>query len=310
MTSGRVRRILVKVPGSTSNLGPGFDCMGLALGLCNEVLLEAHPEPGEPVCETAGEGAGRLPSSRENLLLRAASLIIPDLTRHRLVFKARNRVPVSRGLGSSGAAIVAGLLAANHIFGRPRFSLDDLFERAISLEGHPDNVAAAIYGGLVVSVKARAGFIPFPLKPHRSLAAVVCIPELELATAQARAVLPQDYSRRAAVLNVSRALVLSSALERGLWDRLEEAMADEFHQPYRADLVPGFEDVLAAARDHGVCGAALSGAGSTMLALCRRGPGAAAIGRAMQAAFARHRVKSRFLVLPVDRRGARLSRPR
>ncbi|MBI4678073.1 MAG: hypothetical protein HY748_10870 [Elusimicrobia bacterium] len=117
--SARVRRILVKVPGSTSNIGPGFDCLGLSVGLYNDVLLEAHPEPGEPVCETEGEGAGRLPSGRENILLRAASLIIPDLTRHRLVFKAHNRVPISRGLGSSGAAAVAGLLAANHIFGRP-----------------------------------------------------------------------------------------------------------------------------------------------------------------------------------------------
>ncbi|MBI5625371.1 MAG: homoserine kinase [Elusimicrobia bacterium] len=310
MASRRIRRILIQVPASTSNLGPGFDCVGMALGLCNDVLLEAHPDPGEPVCETAGEGAGRLPSGRENLLLRAASLILPDLTRRRLVFKSRNRIPISRGLGSSGAAIVAGLLGANHVFGKPRFSLDDLFERAISLEGHPDNVAAALFGGLVVSVKSRLGFIPYPLRPHRSLAAVVCVPDIELATAQSRAVLPQDYSRRAAVLNVSRALVLSSALERGLWDRLEEAMADEFHQPYRADLVPGFEDVLAAARDHGDCGAALSGAGSSVVALCRRGPCTAAIGRAMQAAFTRHRVKSRFLVLPVHREGARLSRPK
>ncbi|MBI4679101.1 MAG: homoserine kinase [Elusimicrobia bacterium] len=309
MSTARVRRIMVKVPGSTSNIGPGFDCLGLAVRLHNEVILEAHPAPGEPICETAGEGGGSLPSGRENLLLRAASLIIPDLTRNRLVFKAFNRVPVSRGIGSSGAAVVAGLLAANHIFGKPRFSLDDLFERAISLEGHPDNVAAAIYGGCVVSVKARAGFIPFPLKPHRDLAVVLCVPEMELSTAQARAVLPQDYSRRAAVLNVSRALILSSALERGLWDRLPEAMADEFHQPYRADLLPGFEDVLAAARDHGECGAALSGAGSSMLALCRRGPGAVKIGRAMSEAFSRHRVKSRVLVLRVDRRGARISRP-
>lgn len=310
MSTPRLRRILVRVPASTSNIGPGFDCLGLAVSLYNEVLLEAHPDPGEPVCETSGEGAGKLASGRENLLLRAASLILPDLTRHRLVFKAFNRIPISRGIGSSGAAIVGGLLAANHIFGKPRFSRDDLFERAISLEGHPDNVAASIYGGCVVSVKSRTGFIPFPLRPHRGLGVVLCVPELELSTAQARAVLPPDYSRRAAILNVSRALILSSAIERGLWDRLEEAMADEFHQPYRADLLPGFEDVLAAARDHDGCGAALSGAGSSMLALCRKGPGAAGIGRAMQAAFARHRVKSRVMVLPIDHRGARIMRPR
>ncbi|MBI5208377.1 MAG: homoserine kinase [Elusimicrobia bacterium] len=302
----KVRRIRVRVPGSTSNLGPGFDCLGLALGLHNDVVLEVHPDPGEPVCETVGEGAGTLALGRENMLLRAASLVIPDLTRHRLVFKSENRIPVSRGIGSSGAAIVAGLFAANLAFGKPRFSDSELFERAVSLEGHPDNVAASIYGGLVASVKANAGCRPFPLKPHPDLRAVVCVPDFELPTAQARAALPPEYTRRAAVLNVSRALVLSSSLERGLWDRLAEAMEDDLHQPYRAHLVPGFHDVLAAARGAGTCGAALSGAGPSMLALTRKGPGAEKIGRAMKAAFSRHRVKSRCLVLPVDHRGVRV----
>ena len=299
-------RVAVRVPASTSNLGPGFDCLGLALKLYNELRVEKLSERGAPVVEIAGEGAGSLPRGPENLMVRAAQSVLAGRCANRLVFKCVNRIPLARGLGSSAAAITAGLFAANRLLRPAPFTPEELLARAIELEGHPDNVTPAIFGGAAVSVKGPAGVRRFSLKTHPDLAAVVCIPDFELATARARAVLPASFPREAAVENVSRAMLLASALERGRWADLAEAMGDRLHQPFRAALIPGFSDVLTAALRAGVCGAALSGSGPTLLALCRRGQRARAIGAAMRKAFAAHGVTSRALVLAVDRRGIRV----
>lgn len=296
------RSVRVRVPASTSNLGPGFDCLGLALGLYNELRLEVQPGRGEPAVEISGEGEKTLPRDGRNLIVRAALTVLADRVEGRLVFRAENRIPLARGLGSSAAAIVAGLYAANSFLPSP-LSRSELFRYALTLEGHPDNVAAAIQGGLVLSLKEHKDTRAYPLKAHKDLTAVLCVPDFELPTEEARAVLPHTVLRDQAVANISRTALLVAALEQGRWEWLGRSMEDEIHQPYRSPLVKGLRDVISAARAEGPCGAALSGAGPSVLALCRKGAHAAGIGEAMRAAFKSHDVESRFLVLPVDRKG-------
>jgi homoserine kinase len=302
-----LQRVKVTVPASTSNIGPGFDCLGMALGLSNELVLEKHSEDGPPEVEIRGEGAQSLPKDKTNLMVRAAATVIAGRFSNRLVFKAVNRIPLARGLGSSAAAAVAGIFAADRLLKPSPLTEERLLEYAVVLEGHPDNVTPAVRGGVTLSIKERKGTLNLSLKPHKDLAAVVCIPDFQLETAKARAVLPDTVLREAAVENVARAMLLASAIERGRWEDLAAAMGDRLHQPYRAPLIPGFRDVVKAALDAGTCGAALSGSGPSVLALCRRGPQTKAIGEAMVAAFAANKVSSRAEVLPLERRGARVS---
>ena len=294
-----MKRVKVRVPATTSNLGPGFDCLGMALSLYNELTLEMHEDSGDPVVEIEGEGAAALPRSRENIMVRAAKAVLAGRRHGRLVFKCVNRIPIARGLGSSASAVVAGLLAGNQLLGDAALATDQLVEYATTLEGHPDNAAPALLGGLVTCVRRHRNLITYRLNPHPDLRAVVCIPTFELPTATARSVLPHTYLRDDAVDNVARALILSSALEQGHWDRLAVAMEDRFHQPYRCSLIKGMSSVIRAAQEAGSCGAALSGAGSTMLALGPAGPDLDAIALAMQKAFFEQGVQSRSLVLTV-----------
>jgi homoserine kinase len=295
-----VARARVRVPASTSNLGPGFDCLGLALGLYNELTLELHDEPGDVVVQIEGEGAKTLPRDKTNLIVKAAKKVLPpDAAGRKLVFKSVNCIPTGRGLGSSAAAILAGLFGANHLVRPQLHKREELIDLACEMEGHPDNVTAAALGGLVVCADGQA----YPLKPHPKLAAVVCSPDFELSTAKSRKAVPKKFSREDAVFNAARALLLGSAIERGDWARLGVAMEDRLHQPYRAKLVPGLEDVIAAARDAGSCGASLSGAGPSVVALCQSGLRAVLVGKRMKEAFQKKGVKSNSLVLNCDAAG-------
>jgi len=295
-------RVSVSVPASTSNLGPGFDCLGLALGLRNELSLELRDEKGPAVVEVRGEGEKSLPRGETNLIVQAARLVLPRRSPGRLYFRALNRVPLARGLGSSAAAAVAGLWAAAHLFGTLRRSEDELEKLAVSLEGHPDNVAPCVHGGLTASL---AGLGAQRLNLHPSLRAVVCVPAFELETKRARAVLPKSVPLADAVFNASRAILLGRALETGRTSHLAELMADRLHQPYRARLVPGLADALASAVKAGAAGAALSGSGPSVFAFVEAGVGAR-VGAAMVRAFARRRVKAKALALEIDRQGVRI----
>ncbi len=295
-------RVSVSAPASTSNLGPGFDCLGLALGLRNELSLELRDEKGPAVVEVRGEGEKTLPRGETNLIVRAARLVLPRRAPGRLYFRALNRVPLARGLGSSAAAAVAGLWAAAHLFGTLRLSEDELEKLAVSLEGHPDNVAPCVHGGLTASL---SGLGAQRLNLHPSLGAVVCVPAFELETKKARAVLPESVPLADAVFNASRAILLGRALETGRTSHLAELMTDRLHQPYRARLVPGLADALASAVKAGAAGAALSGSGPTVFAFVDEGR-APRVGAAMVRAFARRRVKAKWLALDVDRQGVRI----
>ncbi len=307
MTKEKVlARVTVTAPASTSNLGPGFDCLGLALGLRNELTLELHDASGPPVVEIEGAGAETLPRGEANMLVHAARQSLPQGLPGRLVFKARNRVPLARGLGSSAAAIVSGLWAGAHLLGTLQRSEDDLEQMAVTLEGHPDNIAPCVHGGMTASFTVDGRARAQRLVVHPALSTVVCIPDFELSTKKARSVLPETVFLADSVFNTARALLLVRALESGHVSRLPELMKDRLHQPYRAKLVPGLEDALAAAVQAGAAGASLSGSGPTVFAFVEGRN--AAVGEAMVKAFAKHGTASRWLSLPVDHQGVRVER--
>lgn len=305
--SKTLARVTVTVPATTSNLGPGFDCLGLALSLRNELTLELRDESGPADVEISGEGAETLPRDEHNVMVKAARLILPKSLPGRLHFKCVNRIPLARGLGSSAAAAVAGLWASSHLFGTLRTSEDKLEAMAVELEGHPDNVAPCVHGGLTASLIEDGRSRANRLNIHPSLSAVVCIPEFELATKKARAALPDKVPMADAVFNLSRALLLTRALEVGRTNRLAGLMDDRLHQPYRAKLVPGLREAVEAAVAAGAAGAALSGSGPTVFAFVEANR-AAHVGSAMKHAFATKDVGSRWLHLEVDRQGVRIER--
>lgn len=299
--------ISVSVPASTSNLGPGFDCLGLALDLRNELTVELEDGRGPALVEIEGEGASTLPRGEANLIVKAARMMLPRRLPGRLVFKAVNRIPLARGLGSSAAAVVAGLWAGAHLFGNLRRREDELEALAVELDGHPDNVAPCVHGGLTVSLLSDGRPRAHRLQLHPRFSAVVCVPAFELSTRKARAALPKEVPIADAVFNSSRAILLARALETGRAAHLADLMQDRLHQPYRARLVPGLREALAAAISAGAAGAALSGSGPSVFAFVS-GDAAPRVGEAMKRAFAKSRVASLWLALDVDHQGVLVER--
>lgn len=305
-----VSRVRVRVPATTSNLGPGFDVVGMALSLhCDLDLRIDRSRRGPATVEYSGEGEGAVDTGEKNLIVRAFRDLLP---KHRLPFALRfivkNEIPLARGLGSSAAARLAGLLAAaaarDFKFARPETAL----ARAVSLEGHPDNCVPAFFGGFRVSVAGEDPMIHFPVRVPKSLGVVVCVPDFEVSTEKARKAMPAKVPVRTAVDASGRLALLLYALESGSFGLLKKAMRDTLHEPHRAKLIPGYERVRAAAERHGAYGACLSGSGSTVLALTPKSPRQqAAIGRAMMRAFHRTGARARALTLETDLRGTKLS---
>jgi homoserine kinase len=294
-------RVRVRVPATSANLGPGFDALGLALALHNEVTIE---EADRVSVAVEGEGSGRLDVGAKNVVARGAALAFeiagrafPGARLHCV-----NRIPLSRGLGSSAAAWVGGLLAANALLGEP-LDRDGLLAAATRAEGHPDNVAAALLGGLTVSCADGARVIAVSLPVPREIEWVVLLPETESSTREARAVLPESVPRADAIFNVQRVSLLLAALGTGRTDLLELAMQDRLHQPYRVRLFPWMDAVAAAGRGAGALGCVLSGAGPSMLAAVRP-RGGESVARAMEEALRAAGIAGRALHLPVDPGGA------
>ncbi len=295
----------VIVPATSANLGAGFDCLGLALSLYNR--LRVSPAARLTI-QIVGEGMGELPEGGESLVWRSACRLFRHLGVNPppVQIRMQNAIPLSRGLGSSSAAIVGGLLLANHLTGE-RLDRAQLLALATELEGHPDNVAPAIFGGLTVSAHAGAQVeslcYPFPAE----LQLVVCIPRFQLSTKLARQVLPATVAHADAVFNLSRAALLLAALHQRRFDLLGLCTADRLHQPHRLGLIPGGEAALLAAQQAGAAAATISGAGPTMLAIIPPAASSAAVGEAMVAAFAEAGVEARQLGLKIDQRGARVA---
>jgi homoserine kinase len=266
--------VTVRVPATTANLGPGFDCLGMALDLWNEIRVT----PADHVSvSVTGEGEDTLPSGAGNLVYRSIQRLFeaagapPPL----LGLRCLNRIPLERGLGSSAAAIVGGLVAGRALLDRtpggdaPRFEDHDLLDMAVDIEGHPDNVSAALLGGLRLIVSDEGSLLAPPVPLPADLRSVIFVPRRKIATEDARAVLPRTVSREDAVYNMGRVGLLVNALASGRLEDLPAATRDRLHQPYRQRLFPAMKVIFRAALDAGGLGVFLSGSGSTILALTR-----------------------------------------
>ncbi|HUH80728.1 MAG TPA: homoserine kinase [Solirubrobacteraceae bacterium] len=245
-----IRRRIVRVPASSANLGPGFDCMAAAV--TPRLELEVY-ETGSFAVETELP----VPTGRDNLVVRAFERLHPA---DDFAFTIRSEIPLSGGLGSSAAAIVAGLMAADHLF-----ELDaDLLAHATAIEGHPDNVAAALHGGFVIVADNQVA----RLDPPSGLEALAVVPDEEVRTEAAREALPAEVPIGQAVFNVAHAAMLTFGLARGDWDLLSRGLQDQLHQQRRSHLFPRSFELAGRARALGALGATISGAGPTVLVWC------------------------------------------
>lgn len=300
-----MEKITLQVPATSANCGPGFDVLGIACTLYNKLTFEiTEPQQGLAL-KVYGEGAEYLKASRKNLAFRGFfavwDKVCPD-KRIGLKVTMENNIPMSRGLGSSSSAIVAGIYAANVLSGNT-MTKQQLLNIATEIEGHPDNVAPALLGGFTVSFMDASGAHSLSLKPPAGLKLIAAVPEQKLATSLARKAIPQTVAHQDAVFNVSRASLLVAALLSGSYEYLGEALEDRLHQPYRAHLIPGLADVFAAAKQAGAYNAIISGAGSTLMAYAAANAPLTQIAAAMQEAFAKHDQQCTMHILDIDEHG-------
>jgi homoserine kinase len=260
---------ILRVPASSANIGPGFDALGLALG----VYLECRFRPAPDLTvRVSGRDAALIPAGAENLIWGTACAVAGHAGRPlpRVELEIRNSIPIGKGLGSSAAALTAGVVMADRLLGlgwKPPRILDE----AARIEGHPDNVAACVLGSVVASAVDEGGAVrAVRLDIPARFAIAVVVPDFELATTRAREVLPEGYSRADAIFNVQRAALLVAALATGASSAFPTALEDRFHQSYRAPLIPGLEEMLKL-RAPGLLGCALSGAGPSVLVFYERG---------------------------------------
>ncbi len=272
MTGPRVvdlsgRSATVKVPATTANLGPGFDTLGLALALYDELDVSVRSEPGVLV-EVIGVGAGEVPTDESNLVVRAIAHTFADqgIEMPGLSIVAHNSIPHGRGLGSSGAAIVSGIMAAKGILeGVVEIDSDELLRLATEMEGHPDNVAPALFGGLTIAWVTPEGPKHKKLIVHRGVSPLVCVPETTMSTALARSLQPESVPHQDAIFNVSRSALLIAALIQSP-ELLLAATEDKLHQSYRASAMPETDSLIQVLRTNGLA-AVVSGAGPSLLVL-------------------------------------------
>ncbi len=256
------------IPASSGNMGVGFDCAGLAIAIHNCIDFEAR-ESGLIIEQN--EPTPYIPCNEKNMIFRAAKYTADKLGRELpgLYLKQYNAIPYTRGMGSSAACSVGGILIANTVL-NAKLNKDEILEIATELEGHPDNAAPAIFGGACVSAKHAGGILTRFIPIREDLALCLAIPAFTLSTKKARSVLPKQVSTADAVSNISRMGLLISSLYSGDYSALRIALDDKLHQPYRKNLISHFDDVVRAFYDCGAYGACLSGAGPTILAFINR----------------------------------------
>ncbi len=303
--------VTVTVPATTANLGPGFDCIGAALSLYNSFQFSRlEPSATEKLKITVtGEEAAKVKTDESNLAYVAFVTLYDRLKQSPppVAIHIDMQVPLARGLGSSATAIVGGLVGANELAGAP-LSQVEVMQLAIKLEGHPDNVVPALLGGCRLAASNTPGGsweicdIPW----HPDIVPVVAIPDFELSTAEARQVLPAEYSRADAIFNAAHLGLLVRALATGDRNWLRCALQDKIHQPYRRSLIRGYEAVQEAALNAGACGMVISGAGPTLLALTDV-TNADAVVREMAAAWMDVGVKADVRAIAIDTQGAQVS---
>jgi homoserine kinase len=326
-----MNRSEIIIPASTSNLGSGFDTCGMALSLYLRIGVEPRAKGFEII--PTGEGAEKIPLDESNLIIRAARYVASKRNRGNLGnggnggnggnnqlpgarLRIDSQIPLSRGLGSSSAAIIAGI-SVYEILSGDRLSENDFFDYALHFEGHGDNLAPSMLGGLVVAVvkestdysgTQRRSLIAVKRSWPETIKIVLCIPEIEMETVKMRAVLPQMVTRHDAIYNLQRAALFQAALAENRFDLLNEALRDCLHQPYRAHLAPGLSDVLHLndERDKfpGLLGIVISGAGSSLIALAL--DNCDEIAAAMVKCFSANGINARALQVRVDNYGRRM----
>ncbi|HLF71787.1 MAG TPA: homoserine kinase [Dehalococcoidia bacterium] len=293
-------KISVRVPATTANLGPGFDCLGLALDLWATVTVETTSKANDPEPRSA-----RLVRQGIEAVFESAGKA-PELT---VSWDAT--VPIARGLGASAALRVAGLLAGNALLGGVH-NAETLLEMGTKLEGHPDNVAPCMFGGLQINVRpalslsngSEGGVVHLASPLPDGLQVVLFVPEFEMPTQESRRRLPRQLSREDAVFNLSHVALLVAALAAGRFDLLDEATQDRLHQPIRGEIFAGLKPIMAAAKDGGAAAAYLSGAGSTVAAFVEHD--AERVARLMTQAALAHGFSGRSLITKPTSRSAHI----
>lgn len=263
-----MNQVTVSVPATTANLGVGFDCLGAALTMANEFQFTQVDTNTKLKITVEGKEAEKVSTDDSNLLYQSFLQLYQQIkqTPPNVGIIIKLGVPFSRGLGSSATAIVGGLLGANNLAGNP-LSQAELIKMAIAIEGHPDNVVPALLGNCQLSIREAEKWHISSIPWHQDIIPVVAIPNFELSTEEARAVLPTEYSRSDAIFNISRMGLLLRALATNNGEWLQTALADKLHQPFRQKLITGYDQVKQEAIDAGAYGMVISGAGPTLLAL-------------------------------------------
>ncbi|MEL7564326.1 MAG: homoserine kinase [Dehalobacterium sp.] len=290
----------IRVPATSGNLGPGFDTIGMAFELYNYIYLDLIPQGLE--IEVSGEGNNEISRQEDNIVYQAALRVFERVNFQPKGLKIilENNIPITRGLGSSASIIVGGMVGANEISGR-HLSDNEVLKMAVDMEGHPDNVAPAMFGGITAAVNGIKSVDYLKIVPPKDLHAIVAIPDFQLSTKVARQVIPTMIDRSDAVFNIGRTSLMIGALLKGDLTLFGKMMEDRLHQPYRMSLIPGMRDVFNDAKEAGALSVAISGAGPTLIAFVVRD--GEKVAKAMSEAFSKHKIDSQTLDLHPDNNG-------
>ena len=302
-----MNQVTISVPATTANLGVGFDCLGAALTMANVFQFTVVDTDTKLKITVAGEEADKVSTNEDNLIYQSFLKLYQQIGQAppNLEIAIKLGVPLSRGLGSSATAIVGGLLGANNLAGNP-LDQAEIMNMAIAIEGHPDNVVPALLGNCQLSVGEAENWQISPIPWHPDIIPVVAIPNFELSTEEARAVLPTEYSRSDTIFNISRMGLLLRALATNNQEWLKTALEDKLHQPYRQKLIIGYDRVKQAAIAAGAYGMVISGAGPTLLALTNPSNRERVV-QSMTEAWAKVRVDAEVRSLSLDKVGAKIS---
>ena len=304
-------KVSVKVPATTANIGPGFDCLGMALPVYNTITVEETIMPGTGIeiniiDETNEQDIISIPTDENNIVYKAIELLYNSIgqTPDELKITINTHIPIARGLGSSAAVVVGGLLAANRLLGNPADEAA-LLSIASEIEGHPDNVTPAIVGGFVIASLEEDGSVIYrKLNWPKDWKITVCIPDYELATDIARSVIPSEIPIKDAVFNLKRSAMLVEAVNTEDKELMKFALNDKLHQPYREKLVPGMKEIKEALRhEENVLGCVLSGAGPSLLVISH-GNNINKIKDIVSRTWLDLNVKSQIYTLDVEEHGA------
>lgn len=305
-----MKKIKIRVPATTANLGPGFDIFGASLSIYNELEISLSSDPKKSKFIIIGEGKKILPRNEKNILWKAMDAVFGLLDvkeKYNIAsfnIKLTNNIPLSSGLGSSSAARTAGIVAANEICGN-KLTKSEMLDLGIKLEGHPDNIVPAFYGGICISIISQEDKFEVVKLPTPKMQAVVCTPGFELATERSRNILPKKYDIKDITFNGSRIALLTKAFCTNDFKLLGQAMQDKIHQPYRAKLIPVMQELISSAVKAGAYGACLSGSGPSMIAFCSSKK-AKEVSKVMAGVWKKETVPVKQFILDFDGDGVKL----